>query len=60
MILSQLGALLILLADVYAVIMILQSSEQMLHKALWVLLVVLLPLIGLIVWYLMGPGRKPF
>lgn len=60
MILSQLGALLILIADIYAIVMILQSSEQVINKVLWVLLVILLPLIGLIIWYLAGPGRKPF
>jgi len=52
--------LLILIADVYAVVMILQSSARSNEKLLWVLLVLILPLIGVIVWYLAGPGKKPF
>ncbi len=58
--LNGLIALLILIADIYAIIMVLQSSARDLHKVLWVLLVLLLPLIGVIIWYLAGPGRKPF
>ncbi|WP_200875079.1 hypothetical protein [Methylomarinum vadi] len=27
---------------------------------LWSVLVILLPLIGVIIWYLKGPGKKPF
>jgi hypothetical protein len=30
------------------------------EKLLWCLAVLILPLIGLIVWYFAGPGRKPF
>jgi hypothetical protein len=58
--LTGIGALLILIADVYAVVMILQSSAKDIEKLLWCLAVLILPLIGLIVWYLAGPGRKPF
>ncbi|WP_369798881.1 PLDc N-terminal domain-containing protein [Alcanivorax sp. HI0033] len=36
--------------------MIIQSSAETLHKVLWVLLVLILPLVGLIIWALMGPG----
>jgi hypothetical protein len=58
--LTGIGALLILIADVYAIVMIVQSPAKDIEKLLWVLLVLLLPLIGVIVWYLAGPGRKPF
>lgn len=54
------GALLILIADVYAIVMIVQSSARNIEKLLWVLAVLLLPLIGVIAWYFAGPGRKPF
>jgi hypothetical protein len=40
--------------------MILQSSEQSIKKLMWALVVFLLPLIGLIIWYVAGPGKKPF
>jgi|TARA_R110000764_G_scaffold136688_3_gene224571 hypothetical protein len=51
--------LLILIGDIWAVINILQSNASMGAKLLWVLLVVLLPLLGLIIWFFAGPrGNK--
>ena len=49
-----LGLLQLALA-IYAIVMIIQSGAETLHKVLWVLLLVL-PLVGLIIWGLMGPG----
>ncbi|MEQ9562665.1 MAG: PLD nuclease N-terminal domain-containing protein [Woeseiaceae bacterium] len=48
---------LVLLADVYAILQIAQSSATNGKKALWIVLVLLLPVIGVIIWYLAGPGR---
>ncbi len=48
---------LILIADIYAVLQIAQSSSSNGKKALWIAIVIVLPVLGLIVWYLMGPGR---
>lgn len=48
---------LILIADVYAILQIAQSSASNGKKALWIVLVLLLPVIGVIIWYLAGPGR---
>ena len=47
----------ILVADVYAVLKITQSPASTGKKALWIAIVVVLPVLGLIAWYLMGPGR---
>jgi succinate dehydrogenase/fumarate reductase cytochrome b subunit len=47
--------LLILAGDIWAIINILQSSASNEKKILWVVVVALLPLIGLILWYFMGP-----
>lgn len=58
--LTGIGALLILIADVYAMVMIFQSSARGIEKLLWFLVVLILPVIGVIVWYVAGPGRKPF
>jgi len=58
--LTGIGSVLLLIADIYAILMILQSSADTLKKLLWTLVVVLLPLIGLVVWYFAGPGKKPF
>jgi uncharacterized membrane protein len=52
--------LIILLLDIYAILMILQSSAKTVEKLIWVLVVLILPLIGLIIWYVAGPGKKPF
>lgn len=48
--------ILILIADIYAIIKILQSSASGLKKLVWVLIVLLLPVIGLIIWFFAGPG----
>lgn len=48
-------ALLIFAGDVWAIINILQSSASSEKKLLWIIVVVLLPLLGLILWYLLGP-----
>ncbi len=50
--------LLILIADIYAIVKVVQSSASMLNKVIWVVVILVLPVIGLIVWYLMGPGGK--
>lgn len=50
--------ILILIADIYAIIKILQSSAGALKKLIWVLLVLILPVIGLVIWYFAGPGAK--
>jgi hypothetical protein len=47
--------LLILAADVWAVLNIFQSNATNGAKALWIVLVLVLPLLGLIIWYFAGP-----
>jgi succinate dehydrogenase/fumarate reductase cytochrome b subunit len=47
--------LLILAADVWAVLNIAQSPVSNEKKVLWIVLVVVLPLLGLILWYFLGP-----
>jgi len=47
--------LLILAGDIWAIINILQSAAANEKKLLWIIVVVLLPLIGLILWYFLGP-----
>jgi hypothetical protein len=46
---------LILIADIWAIINIIQSGTTTGKKVLWVVLVLLLPVLGLILWLLMGP-----
>ena len=47
--------LLILIGDVWAIINIFQSSASNEKKLLWTVIVLVLPLLGLILWYFMGP-----
>ena len=53
--LSAILSLLILIADIWAIINIIQSNESAGSKALWVVLVLVLPILGLVIWYFAGP-----
>jgi hypothetical protein len=48
-------SVLVLIADIWAVLNIAQSRETTGTKALWIVLVILLPVLGLIIWYFAGP-----
>lgn len=50
--------ILLLIAVVYAVINIAQSGADSGKKALWIVLVLLLPLLGFILWWFLGPKRS--
>jgi hypothetical protein len=50
--------LILLLADIFAIIKIAQSSASTGLKIVWIAIVLILPLVGLIIWFLMGPGDK--
>ncbi len=47
--------LLILIADVCAIVAILHSNATTEKKVLWTVLVVLLPVLGFILWAFLGP-----
>lgn len=46
---------LLLIGDIWAIMNIFQSSASSEKKLLWIVAVVLLPLLGLILWFLLGP-----
>jgi hypothetical protein len=50
-----LGGLIVLALDVWAIVSILGSTAGTGAKVLWVLLVLLLPIIGFIIWLVAGP-----
>lgn len=50
--------LLVLVADIAAIIKVWKSDAPDGNKILWVVLIALLPLIGVIAWYFAGPGDK--
>jgi hypothetical protein len=53
-----LWGLLVLIADVWAIVNILQSSADSGTKVLWTVLVILLPVLGFILWLLLGPKTR--
>ena len=55
---NSLLGLLILAADIWAIVSILQSSASTGKKVLWILLVLILPILGLILWFFLGPRGK--
>jgi hypothetical protein len=54
---SVLG-LIILVLDIIAIVSILKSAADTGTKLLWVILVILLPVVGMVLYFLMGPGRR--
>jgi hypothetical protein len=54
-VLSGIFSLLVLIADIWAILNIFQSSETTGTKALWIALVIVLPLLGFAIWYFAGP-----
>jgi Phospholipase_D-nuclease N-terminal len=53
---SGLFGLIILGLDVWAVIKILGSGVTTGKKMLWIILIVILPIIGLVIWAIAGPS----
>lgn len=51
---TGLFSLVVLVLDVLAIVKILQGGGSAGHKALWIVVILLLPLLGLILWYLLG------
>ena len=45
----------VLIADVWAIVNVFQSSADTGRKVLWTVLVILLPVLGFILWYFLGP-----
>ena len=52
---SGLFGLLVLIGDIWAIINVVGSGASTGSKVLWVVIIVLLPLIGLIIWFFAGP-----
>jgi len=50
--------LLILVLDIIALVSLLKSNADSGTKILWVVIIVLLPVLGMILYFLMGPGRR--
>jgi hypothetical protein len=54
--------LIILIADIYAIVKTFQSSASTGAKILWTLAIIIFPVVGLLVWLMVGPrggGGRP-
>ena len=49
--------LVILIADIWAIVKTFQSPSSAGTKVLWIVLILLLPVMGLIIWLVTGPRR---
>ncbi|MCG8546109.1 MAG: PLD nuclease N-terminal domain-containing protein [Alphaproteobacteria bacterium] len=47
--------LILLIANVYAIVKTVQSSASTGAKVLWIVLILIFPLLGLIIWLIAGP-----
>jgi hypothetical protein len=54
----SLFGLIVLVLDIIALVKLLQSGAETGMKILWAILIIALPLLGMILYFLMGPGRS--
>ena len=54
----RLLGILVFVLDIIAIVSILKSSADSGTKLLWIVLVILLPFLGMVLYFLMGPGRR--
>lgn len=52
---NSLVGLIILALDIWAILNVLKSGADVGIKVLWILLILLLPVLGLIIWAIAGP-----
>jgi len=48
-------ALVVVVADLYAVTRVAQSNVEPARKAVWIALILALPVLGLLLWWAVGP-----
>jgi hypothetical protein len=52
---SGLWGLIVLVADIWAIVNIFQSNATTGAKVVWTVVVILLPVLGFIIWFFAGP-----
>jgi hypothetical protein len=52
---NGIGGLLVLIADIWAIVNIIQSGAATDRKVLWTVLVIVLPVLGFLIWLFAGP-----
>lgn len=54
---SGIISIIILIADIWAIVNVFQSSASLGAKLIWTVLIILLPVLGLLIWLAAGPRR---
>ena len=54
--LTGMAGLMVLIADLYAIVRTVRSDSEAPKKALWVGIVLLLPFVGVVLWIFFGPS----
>lgn len=49
------GGIIVLIADIWAIVNVFQSNADTAKKVIWTVLVILLPVLGFILWFFLGP-----
>ncbi len=55
---SGIFGFILLVADIWAIVSVFQSRTTTGKKVFWIVLVLILPVIGLILWFLAGPKTE--
>lgn len=55
---NGLFGLIILALDIWAILHVLRSSQEVGIKVLWILLIAVVPVLGLIIWAILGPRGR--
>ncbi|MFN2308212.1 MAG: PLDc N-terminal domain-containing protein [Gammaproteobacteria bacterium] len=50
--------LILLVANIWAIVKTIESGATTGVKVLWVVVILMLPLLGLILWFIFGPRRR--
>ncbi|WP_040262194.1 PLDc N-terminal domain-containing protein [Pseudomonas massiliensis] len=52
---NSLFSLVVLALDLWAIVHVLRSGEEVGIRVLWILLIAIVPILGLIIWAILGP-----
>lgn len=55
---NGLFGLIVLALDIWAILHVLKSDEEVGIKVLWILLIAIVPVLGLIIWAILGPRGR--
>jgi uncharacterized membrane protein YagU involved in acid resistance len=58
-VLSGIFGLIVLVLDIWAIVKILGSGAETGSKVLWIVLIILLPILGFLIWLFAGPKDGP-